>query len=173
MRDSILFPIFIIFLGGLMRLVPHVPNFAPITAIALFGGMYMNRKYALILPFIIMVISDFFLGFHDTLVFVYGSFLISGLLGLGVREYKTAGRILLITIAASIQFFIITNLGVFLAGHIYPKTIQGFIDCYVMALPFFRNTIVGDVLFTTSFILAFELLKQLAHKVKPALVKEK
>lgn len=173
MRDTIIFPISIILFGVLMRLVPHTPNFAPITAIALFGGMYMHRRYALILPFVIMVISDLFLGFHDTLLFVYSSFLLSGLLGFGIRKHKTAGRVLLITMVASIQFFIITNFGVWLAGHIYPKTMQGFIDCYIMALPFFRNTVIGDMLYTTSFILAFELLKQLTYKIKPALTKGK
>lgn len=169
MRNKIIFPLAIILFGVVMRLVPHMPNVAPITAIALFGGMYLDKKYALILPLIIMLISDFFLGLHDTLLFVYVSFFISGLLGLWAHQQKTAGRILLVTVIASVQFFVITNFGVWLVGHIYPKTLQGLSECFVMAIPFFRNTIIGDLLYTTTFIVLFELLEYLARRGKPLL----
>lgn len=154
-----------------MRLIPHMPNVAPITAIALFGGMYLDKKYALIIPLVIMVLSDFFLGFHDTILFVYVSFLISGLLGLWARRQKTAGKILVVTIMASVFFFVMTNLGVWLVGHIYPRTTKGLIECFLMALPFFRNTIFGDLLYTTTFIILFEFLEYLVKRRMPALAK--
>lgn len=173
MRDRLVLPLFIILLGVTMRLVPHLPNFAPITAIALFGGLYLDKKYALILPLIIMGISDFFLGFHNTMAFVYLSFVFSGLLGLWARKQKTAGRILLITLAASILFFIITNVGVWLMGDIYPRNAKGLIECMAMALPFFRNTIFGDLLYTTTFILLFEFIEYLVKRKQLALLRRK
>jgi hypothetical protein len=173
MRDKIVLPILIIILGVLMRLIPHMPNVAPITAIALFGGMYLDKKYALIIPLIIMLISDFFLGSHDTQLFVYFSFLLSGLLGLWTRSHKTAGRILVTTLVASTLFFLITNLGVWLVGHIYPRTKEGLLECFVMALPFFRNTIFGDLLYTTAFIILFEFLEYLIRRRQPALARRK
>lgn len=173
MRDKIILPILIILFGVLLRLVPHLPNVVPITAIALFGGMYLNKKYALFLPLIIMLISDFFLGFHDTIFFVYLGFFISGLLGLWVSKRKTAEKILIVTLVASTQFFIITNLGVWLVGHMYPKTLQGLTQCFVMAIPFFRNTIMGDLLYTTTFILLFEFFHYFAQRKILALSRKK
>jgi hypothetical protein len=173
MRDKLLLPTLIIIIGVLFRLIPHVPNIAPITALALFGGMYLDKKYALIIPLIIMVISDFFLGFHDTVLFVYVSFFISGLLGLWARKQKTAGRILLITLLASTIFFIITNFGVWLVGHLYPRNLKGLIECFIMALPFFRNTIFGDLLYTTAFILIFEFLEYIIKRRQPVLARRR
>lgn len=164
-------PLGIIGVGILMRLIPHLPNFAPITAIAIFGGLYLGRKYALVLPLIIMLISDFFLGFHDTIFFVYVSFMISGLLGLWARKQKTAGRILLITVVSSVLFFLITNLGVWLVSGMYEKSPRGLLEAFLLALPFFRNTIFGDLLYTTTFVLLFELLEYLAQRRQLAVVK--
>ncbi|MDE2026737.1 MAG: hypothetical protein KGJ07_09700, partial [Patescibacteria group bacterium] len=78
-------PIVFILIDAVFRLIPHVPNFAPITAMALFGGVYLNKKYALMVPLIAMLISDIFLGFHATMPFVYASFLIIGLIGLWLK----------------------------------------------------------------------------------------
>lgn len=157
--ETLLFPTLIILFGVLLRLVPHMPNFAPITAIALFGGMYLSKKYALIVPLVIMVISDYFLGFHDTILFVYVSFFISGLLGLWVRRDKNALRILTVTLLSSVIFFLITNFGVWFMGNMYQRTTNGLITAYVMAIPFFRNTIMGDLLYTTTFILMYEFMR--------------
>lgn len=157
--QQIILPLAIILFGVLMRLFPHVPNLAPITAIAIFGGIYLNKRYALILPLIIMAVSDYFLGFHDTILFVYVSFFISGLLGLWARREKSPSRILLVTLSSSIIFFIVTNLGVWLVGHIYPKNMNGLIEAFVMAIPFFRSTIMGDLLYTTTFILMYEFMQ--------------
>jgi uncharacterized membrane protein len=157
--ENLLFPTLIILFGVFMRLVPHMPNFAPVTAIALFGGLYLEKKYALLIPIIIMMISDYFLGFHDTMLFVYVSFLIAGLLGMWVRKEKSFSRILTITLLSSVLFFIITNVGVWLMGDMYPKNSGGLIQAFVMAIPFFRNTVMGDLLYTTTFILMYEFMK--------------
>src|SRR3989344_5760752 len=87
--------IFFIISAILLRLLPHVPNFAPITAIALFGGAYLDRRIAILMPFLIMAVSDYLLGslFHSTTLFVWGSFLISSLIGIWIGKKRNFGRI--------------------------------------------------------------------------------
>src|SRR3989338_8443993 len=101
---------FLVFFGALLRLIPHVPNFAPIAAIALFGGVYLSRKNALWVPLLAMVLSDFFIGFDslESRLTVYGSFVLIGLVGLVVRKKKNIATILGGTLAGSILFYLIT-----------------------------------------------------------------
>lgn len=157
-------PFLIILFAVALRLLPHLPNFAPIAGMALFGGVYLNKKYALIVPLVAMFVSDIFIGFHSGMPFVYGSFLIIGLLGIWLRNNKKVKMIILATFSSSFIFFIITNFGVWLSGGLYPKTIDGLIQCYFYALPFFRNTIMGDMFYTGLFFGSYELLRYLLFK---------
>lgn len=151
-------PLLIIFIAVVLRLVPHPPNMAPIAAMALFGGAYLNKKYALTVPLIAMIISDYFLGFHSLILFVYGSFLLTGVIGLLLRNKKTSKNIFFASIFSSIAFFLITNFGVWLVFSFYPKTFSGLINCHVVAIPFFRNTVIGDLLYTGIFFGGYELV---------------
>ena len=160
-------PLLIIFFAVLLRLVPHVPNFAPISAMALFGGAYLNKKYALIVPLTAMFVSDLFLGFHNTILFVYGSFLLIGLIGIWLRKHISLRNIFIAALFSSFLFFMITNFGVWLWGNLYPKNFSGLIQCYFFALPFFRNTILGDLFYTGVFFGSYELI--LKFFKKPAL----
>lgn len=155
-------PMIIIIIAIILRLVPHPANFAPIGAMALFGGAYFSKKYALTVPLIAMFGSDIFLGFHNTMIFVYGSFLITGLIGLKLRNSKTFKKIIFASLFSSVVFFAITNFGVWLVGGLYPKTLTGLIVCYEMAIPFFRNTIIGDLFYTGVFFLSYAFLVKTA-----------
>jgi hypothetical protein len=150
-------PLLIIVLAVALRLLPHPPNVVPITALALFGGVYLNKKYALIIPLLVMFISDLFLGFHNTIPYVYGSFLLSGLIGLWLRQHKKTSIIIIAALLSSLLFFIITNFGVWLVSGMYSHSITGLINCYVLALPFYRNTILGDLIYVGVFFGAYEL----------------
>src|SRR3989338_11352794 len=132
-------------LGGvLLRLIPHIPNFAPITGMALFGGVYLNKKYALIVPLLTMLVSDYFIGFHATMPYVYASFLISGLIGLWLKKRRKPSNIILGSFLASLQFFLITNFGVWMGGA-YSRGLDGLMQSYIMGLPFFQWTLMGDL----------------------------
>jgi len=145
----------LIVLAVLTRLIPHPPNIAPITGIALFGGSRFNNKWiGFGLPLLCMFISDLFLGFSSITMFVYLSFMMISYIGINSKTI-TNGTIL----GSSLLFFLLTNLGVFLLG--YPHTIQGLITCYTLALPFLVNTIIGDLFFTHSLSYSFEKVKQL------------
>lgn len=162
-------PLSIILFAVVLRLVPHPPNFTPIAAMALFGGAYLDKKYALALPLVVLFISDIFLGFHGTMVFVYGTFLLIGLMGVWLSKHKNLRNVLLTTICSSVLFFVITNLGVWLEGRLYPRTLAGLIDCYVLAIPFFRNTILGDMLYVSLFFGSFELAIKFFKKPAPSI----
>lgn len=159
--NKIINPSLIIFFAVLLRLLPHLPNMAPIGAMALFGGVYLNKKYALIVPLVAMFISDIFLGFHSGMLFVYGSFLIIGLLGIWLRNNKNLKKIILATFSSSFIFFVITNFGVWLASGLYIRTLDGLIRCYLYAIPFFRNTIIGDFFYVGIFFGSYEFAKLL------------
>lgn len=139
--------LFLISLGVLMRVLPHQPNFTPVAAIALFSGTYLPRRYALLIPLIIMFLSDLFLGFHPTMVWVYGSLLLSGILGSHLRDSVTFSKVVGLSLLSSVVFFLLTNFGVWISTSMYPKNPLGLLDCYVMAIPFFRNTLLGDLIY--------------------------
>ena len=132
--------------------IPHLANFAPIAAMALFGGVYFtNKKYALIIPLAAMIISDIFIGFYNPwiLTSVYGSFLLIGILGGWLKNHKTFTNIIGASLIGSVAFFLITNLAVWAVPlSFYPHTLQGLLQSYMMGLPFFRNTILGDLFYT-------------------------
>lgn len=156
--SQFLYLLIVIVSALLLRLVPHPANVAPIAALALFGGAYLNKKYAVILPFVAMLISDFFLGLHNTLVFVYISFLVTVGIGIWLRSHKSVYTVVFASILSSILFFLITNFGVWFMGPLYPRTLSGLLESYYFAVPFFRNTLLGDLLYTGLFFGGHEVM---------------
>lgn len=145
-----------------------VPNVAPITAMALFAGMFFERKFlAFVIPAVTMLISDLFIGFHSTMWAVYGSFALIALIGIYLEKRKSTLNIIGGSLISSLLFFLITNFAVWLAW--YPQTTEGFIECYTLAMPFLDKTIVSDLLFTGVFVGGFVL----AQTRIPALAKVK
>ena len=131
------------------RLIPHPPNFSPITAMALLGGAcFVDKRWAFAVPLAALLVSDVLLGFHRLIPFVYGSFALIVCLGFWLRTRRTAVPIACVALAASLLFFTVTNFGVWALGTMYPKTIEGLLACYVAAVPFFQNTVLGDAAYT-------------------------
>lgn len=161
---------FLIIAATILRLIPHPPNFAPITAMALFGAGFLPKKYAIIVPLSAMLISDFFLGFHKTMVFVYGSFVLIAFLGFWLLKKRSLKSIVLASILSSVLFFIVTNFGVWLLGW-YPRTWEGLMACYIAAIPFFRNTLVGDLFYVGVMFGAAEFVTFLIKNKKYAFLK--
>lgn len=161
----------LIFLAALSRLLPHPPNFAPITAIALFSGMYLDRKHAFIVPMAAMLISDYFIGFYAGVTWVYACFLAMGLIGLWLRNHKTVGAVVGATLAGSLLFFVVTNFGMWLSSGIYPHTMSGFVECYVAAIPFFKNTLLGDAIYVTVMFGLYESAMRYVPQLNPRPIK--
>jgi len=153
-------PVTFILIGAVARVIPHVPNFAPIGAMALFGGAYMSKKQALTLPILAMVLSDFVIGF-DSLpmrLAVYGSFLLIVIMGMFLKNRVSAKNTVLFSLGSSVLFFVITNFTVWAFGGLYPHSLTGLTECYFLAIPFFRNTLLGDLFYSGAFFGGYELI---------------
>ena len=156
----IVFLLIIVGISIATRLLPHPPNFTPIAALALFAGVYASRisKWYLLLPLGAMLLSDVFIGFYEwkVMALVYGSFLAIALVGLLVRKYKNFGTVLLGSLGSAILFYLATNFAVWAFSGMYAPTFEGLMLSYTMALPFFKFTLAGNLIYTGLFFGAYE-----------------
>ena len=144
----------IIIIAVFSRLIPHPPNFTPITAIALFSIINFKNKYlALSIPIICLFLSDLIIGLSLINLFVYLSFIVISGVGYFFRKINIKS-----VLTSSLIFFFVTNFGVWLIG--YPNTIEGFISCFVAALPFFGWTIAGDLFYSYSVKFSLNFLEK-------------
>jgi hypothetical protein len=161
------FAIFLIFAAATMRIARHFgiidlpPNFAPVGAVALFSAVYLNKKQVFIIPIFAMLVADIFIGFYNPaiMLFVYLSFILTSILGLYIKNNKTISNIIGGSLVASILFFLITNFAVWVFSGLYPQTLTGLYECYIMAIPFFRNTLLGDLFYVTLMFGSYEFVK--------------
>lgn len=158
----------LVLFAAFSRLIPHPMNFAPVAAIALFAGAYMGKRYAFIIPVAAMLLSDIFLGFYSGIEWVYGSFAVIALVGLWLGKrienrsgLSKAGYIFGTALVSSVIFFITTNFGVWLSGMMYEMSLKGLIECYAMAIPFFRNSLAGDLFYSAAMFGVYELVTKL------------
>jgi len=128
----------------LFRVIPHPPNFTPVIALS----FYLPILFGLwSIPFIIMsfAITDYFIGFHSLLIWTWSSLVVVGILSKFSIGFKTR---LSLVIASSFIFFVVTNFGVWLTSSFYEQTLNGLFTCYVMAIPFYTNTLISTALFS-------------------------
>ena len=154
------------------RIIPHMPNFTPIGAIALFGGAYLkNRYHAFLIPMISLWLSDLILNnfifsfyseftwFYPGFLWQYASFILIIVIGYLFLKKLNFKNIFITTIFSSLLFFIITNFGVWISGSMYTLDFQGLISCYIMALPFFKGTLLGFMCYSTLLFGVLEFSK--------------
>ena len=153
----------LLILGIASRLIVHVPNFTPVIALSLFSGVYLKKSHAIILPIVLLAISDLILGLHNTMIFTYTSVLIISSMGILLKSRKNVKNITITSLYSSIIFFVITNLGVWIAGGLYPMTATGLNDCFIMAIPFFKSELLSTLLYTFVFFGGYEFI---ASRVK-------
>lgn len=150
-----------ILFAGVIRIIPHPWNLAPVGAMALFSGAVIrNRVMAFAIPLLALLAGDLFIGFHILMPVVYASFLLSILIGWWLRERRTAPRIGGAVLFGAVQFFVITNFGVWMFLNSYPRTFSGLVACYVAGLPYFWNTLAGDTFFSAALFGAWYLAER-------------
>jgi hypothetical protein len=147
----------LIVFGVVMRLLPHPANLAPVGAIALFGGAILPRKLGWWLPMAIMAVSDYIIGFYSGVLFTWSAFLLVGLFGMVLRNSSNWFRVPFGALGGGVIFFIMSNFGVWVQGGLYPHTWAGLAECYTMALPFLRNTLMGDLAYGAILFGAYAL----------------
>ena len=140
------------------RLLPHPPNFAPITGIALFAASKINKKLvAFLLPLFCLFITDLILGLSWINLFVYLSFGLISMMGMLVKRVS-----ILTVLGSSLLFFIVSNFGVWL--FYYPLSLEGLVSCFTLAIPFFGNTLAGDLFYTALLFYSFSTIKKVYLK---------
>ncbi len=150
----------LIILGITTRLIPHLPNFTAVAAIGLFGGLYLPRRYAIITVISLMFLSDTIIGFYNigTMIAVYASLALSIYIGHVLKAKNKAWSMVGATLA-SFTFFIITNAAVWAFSGMYAPTVSGLWLSYYNALPFWRNMLAGDLIYTVVLVGGYEFVK--------------
>ena len=160
LKPRFLVLISMVLMAAASRLIPHPPNVTSLTAVALFGGAYFSdRRLAFLVPLSALFLSDLVLGFYHHMEVVYLSFALIVTIGLWLQKHRTAFPIAGAALVSSVLFFVLTNFGVWTFDALYPKTLEGLVACYVAAIPFFQNTLLGDLLYTAVLFGGFALLE--------------
>lgn len=146
---KILYPLGIILILAFSRLIPHPPNFTPIISMALLGGYFFTNIYLSIIILILSVLlSDFFLGFYENMLFVYFTILTINLIFYNISYKINFKNLYLFSFSAAFIFYVTTNFGVWVTGNLYEKNLNGLIECYFLALPFFKNTLISTLFYS-------------------------
>ena len=156
-----------IVLAAALRLAPHPWNFTPVGAIALFSGaMVHDRRVAFLFPVLVMCVTDFIIGFNTLSPLIYASFLLSVLIGRLLIRKRNLLRIGGATFLGALQFFLITNFGVWAFLNSYPRIGAGLAACYLAGVPFFWNTLAGDAVYVTLLFGGFFLAARFAARLR-------
>ena len=156
-----------ILVAATLRLVPHPPNFTPIGAMALFSGAYIGRRgLAFAAPLGAMVMSDAILGFYEGFWVTYLAVALIVLVGWLALSRVSVVRVAGAAVASSVLFFLVSNFGTWGLSGMYPHTLAGLSACYVAAIPFFQNTLAGDLFYATLLFGGFRVVELLVPRLR-------
>lgn len=169
--------------GVATRLLPHPENLTAIGAVALFGGAYYRRSLiAVLVPILALLVSDLvlsitwagtdFQNWHFLSPVHYALFGLTAMIGLALRNRPTTGRFLGATIAATVMYYLVSNLTEWFQPasgiRLYPQTFAGLIECYIAGLPFVRNMLIGNLLYGAVLFGGWRVAQQLGTQPKLA-----
>jgi len=155
----LMLPVSLILVLSFSRLIPHPYNFTPILAVGVFGGFYFkNYILSLFIVIISMFVGDLVIGFHNTMFFTYSALAIATGIGMLIKKLNFK-EIVLSGFASSVIFFLITNFGSWLTMAMYEKSFSGLLQSYIMGIPFFHNTLIATMLFSSLTYFVFLRLK--------------
>ncbi|MBC7457143.1 MAG: hypothetical protein H7235_02610 [Bdellovibrionaceae bacterium] len=146
MKKEIAFSVSLVLIAVVSRLITHQWNFTMMGAVAVIAGFLIsNRPLALATVLSSLLISDYFIQFHNTMITVYLGYTLMALIGIFMASNKFS-RMVAVSFIGSVTFFVVSNLGVWFEGQLYPQTFAGLINCFEMAVPFFRNEMISTML---------------------------
>jgi len=164
-KYQIIVALALIVLAVMMRVVPHPANFAPVAAVAIFGGAVLPKRYTLLLPLAVMVISDSLIGWYSIMPVTWACYVLIALASSKWLRGRGFGRGVAMVIGSSLFFFVVTNFAVWAQGGLYPRTLAGLASCYYMAVPFFRNTALSDLIYSGLLFGIYALAVKLGAKL--------
>ena len=160
-----IFPISLIIILAFARLIPHPPNFTPIIAVAIISGYFFkNFKLSVLILLAAMLISDLFIGFYENIIFVYLSLIFITFIFHKISSKINFKNLFIYGFAVSLIFFVVSNFGVWALGSpglqdiAYEKSLNGLIQCYILAIPFFGNTFISTLIFSYPEIFIYKSL---------------
>lgn len=158
----------LIVLAVVLRVLPHAANFAPVAAVAIFGGAILPRRLAIAVPLLAMMASDLVIGLHPLIPLTWGCYALFALASSMTLRGGSLKRGIGLTFGSSLFFFAVTNFGVWLTSGMYAHTWNGLSRCYAMALPFFRNTAMSDIVYTAALFGVYYLAVAAGQKLLSA-----
>ena len=160
-----IFPIGLILILALAKLIPHPPNFTPIIAVAIMSGYFFRNIYLSFAVLLIsMLLADAFIGFYNNMLFVYLSLFLIAFVFFQISKQINFKNLFIYGFVGSVIFFIISNFGVWALGSpgvydiAYEKNLNGLVECYILAIPFFGNTFLSTVIFSYPAIFIYKSL---------------
>jgi len=160
-----IFPISLILILALARLIPHPPNFTPIIAVAIMSGYFFRNIYLSFTVLLVsMLLADLFIGFYGNMLFVYSSLFLIAYIFFKISEKINFKNLFIYSFFGSLIFFIISNFGVWALGSpgvydiAYEKNLSGLVQCYILAIPFFGNTFLSTLIFAYPAIFIYKSL---------------
>ncbi len=162
----------IIFALAVLRLLPHLPNVSPVAAMALFGGAYFaNKRVAFIVPFAALFLSDLVLGLHNSMIFVYTGFALTVAIGFLLKDRVSMTNTAFAMVVSSLLFFLLTNFGAWMTSGLYAKSAEGLMQAYVAGIPFFQNSLLGNLVFAAVIFGGYHLLENNVSALKEPVLK--
>jgi hypothetical protein len=163
LKDNFFYLVLIIVTLFLFRVIPHPPNVSPIIAFGVASPIFFKNKInCTFLLLLAMFLSDIILGFHSYQLIIYLTLTTIILVSSSNQSFT---KISILGIAASVWFFLVTNFSVWILWDYYPKNIEGLLSCYVLALPFFQNTLLSTLFFLWLVYLTRNLIGTYNEKI--------
>ena len=163
--ESYYFPIVLILILSFSRIIPHPPNFTPIIAVAIMSSYFFKNIYLSCATLLIsMLLADAFIGFYNNMLFVYLSLFLVAFVFFKISKKINFKNLFICGFIASLIFFIISNFGVWALGSpgvydvAYEKNLNGLVECYILAIPFFGNTFLSTLIFAYPAIFIYNSL---------------
>ena len=160
-----IFPISLILILAFARLIPHPPNFTPIIAVAIMSGYFFRNIYlSFAILLISMLLADIFIGFYNNMLFVYLSLFLIVFAFFKISKKINFKNLFVYSFIGSLIFFIISNFGVWALGSpgvydvAYGKNLNGLVECYILAIPFFGNTFLSTLIFSSPAVFFYKTL---------------
>tara|TARA_Y100000590_G_scaffold87716_1_gene98365 strand:+ start:470 stop:991 length:522 start_codon:yes stop_codon:yes gene_type:complete len=141
--------VILVLILSISRLIPHPPNFTPIVAVAITSGFLFKKKYLSFAVLIIsLLLSDFFIGFYKNMPAIYGTLLLITYFFFNIGNKINYKNLFVFSFLGALIFYLFTNLAVWISSGLYEKSLAGLLECYILAIPFFRNTLISTIFYS-------------------------